>query len=60
VVNEWTRVVVFDETHRTVVWVAAAADSFTLLSGQKNVLVDLVGDSEEITMVRMPIPEAAP
>jgi hypothetical protein len=55
--NVWNRVVVIDEARRTIDWVADGADELTLIPGLTDVLVGLVTNSDETTLVRMPIPQ---
>jgi hypothetical protein len=58
--KDWNRVVVIDEARRRIDWIADASDGFTLIPGTHEVLVDLVTDSADVTMVRMPIPAVQP
>jgi hypothetical protein len=58
--GDWNRVVVIDEARRTIDWVADRADSFTLIPGSQDVLVDLVSDGGDVPLLRVPIPPRAP
>jgi hypothetical protein len=58
--GDWNRVILIDELRRTIDWVAAGTDGFTLIHGTQEVLVRLVDDNDDKTWVRMPIPPVQP